>query len=50
MKSVFIFSILQKGKTALHLACDDNQEEMVELLLKQGASINIQDKVIKRYG
>ena len=36
----------QQGETALHIACIQNRFDMVKLLLKRGADINIRDKVI----
>ena len=37
---------LQQDETALHIACISNRADMVELLLKRGADMNIRDKVI----
>ena len=33
----------EDGNTALHYACTDNQEPIAEMLLKKGASANLQD-------
>ncbi|XP_069190138.1 uveal autoantigen with coiled-coil domains and ankyrin repeats-like isoform X1 [Procambarus clarkii] len=32
------------GRTPLHIACSENQEEAVEALLRHGASVNVSDK------
>jgi len=37
---------LQQGVTALHVASIHDRSDMVELLLKRGADINIKDKVV----
>ena len=39
------FYILQRGETALNLACFNGQLETVSLLLKAGAKTDIQEKV-----
>jgi ankyrin repeat protein len=35
----------QDGRTALHLACTENQKDKVELLLIKGANINDKDNL-----
>ena len=37
--------ILQRGQTALHIACEGNLAEAVECLVSQGADVGIPDKV-----
>ena len=39
------FCILQKGETALNLACFNGESETVSLLLKAGAKTDIQEEV-----
>ena len=39
------FCILQRGETALNLACYNGESETVSLLLKAGAKTDIQEEV-----
>ena len=39
------FCILQRGETALNLACYKGKSEIINLLLKAGARTDIQEKV-----
>ena len=39
--------MLQDGDTALHLAACKNRVEVVKLLVKHGATLDVRDKVIK---
>ena len=40
-----VFSIHQKGNTALHIASLAGQADVVKMLVKQGAEINSQSQV-----
>lgn len=43
LSKMYVF--LQRGETALHVACSDGNVSIVEMLLNRGADIAIQNKV-----
>jgi len=40
-----LFLFTQHGKSPLHMAAENNREEIAKLLLAAGANIDLQDKV-----
>ncbi len=38
---------MQDGRTALHKATYSGHHDMVQLLLRRGAAVNVQDKVMQ---
>ena len=43
--NVYHFELFQKGETSLHTACEHSHTSVVSLLLKEGADVNIKNKV-----
>ena len=42
---IFMFVVLQKGNTALHIAALAGQDEIVKILVQNGAKVNAQASV-----
>ena len=42
-------TLLQNGWTPLHFACYEGHTEVVEILIKHGAQLDIRDEVLKKF-
>lgn len=41
----YVFFFVQDGNTALHLAASNNKTEIVNLLIRMGCNLNLQNEV-----